>query len=172
MLLKVCCPGQPSLHVGGKRNGAQKQKHPPCNRRDAGGGAEARLESQICMSFGHWEPCMHRFMRLNHGFLLCREEMQLPHLPGSPSSFPPSPTRPLHTSKGLLISSAPPGHLALTIPVKEQDTGLSCPSCLPGFRPVCTPVWPQELGGPRPSPSPPSRAGTRGQARVPAKPGW
>lgn len=144
MRLKVCCPGLPSLHVGGKRNGAQKQKHPHCSRRDPGGEAEAWLESQICMSFGRWEPCMHRFMCLNHGFLLCREEMQLPHLPGSPSSFPPSPTLPpfSHTSKGLLISSAPPGHLASTIPVKEQDPGLSCPSCLPDLQPVCTPVWP------------------------------
>lgn len=156
----------------GGRGPGPRNRSIPLSPEGRWGEAEARLESQICMSLGHWEPCMHRFMRLNHGFLLRREEMQLPHLPGSPSSFPPSPTRPLHTSKGLLISSALPGHLALTIPVKEQDTGLSCPSCLPGFQPVCTPVWLQELGGPRPSPSPPSRTGTRGQARVPAKPGW
>lgn len=90
-------------------------------------------------------------------FLLWEEGGTAPYLPGSLSSSPSSSTSSPHTSKGLLVCSVLPGHLIVTLPVKEQDTGLSGPSHLPDFPAWRPPPWGCRSwgGGALPEPQPP-----------------
>lgn len=127
--LEACSPGLPSRV---RETGAGSEAE--VARGALGGGPQTPAESQA-------------FTSLNCGFSSGRRDTTV-HLPGHLLPSPRLPPAVLTLLRGFWSVLCGP---------EEQETGPSCPGCLPGLPDWCPPsVWLWELGGPCPGFSPPS----------------